>query len=544
MAYPELHTRRRRRSRYSPTPAWLTGRRTAALLAVVVLTPIVVYGARVVGGISKLTGSDPGTILGCLVKVKCDSTLASSTERINIALYGYGGDGHDGAYLTDSIMIVSIQPRPGRTAQVAEISVPRDWMVPIDAAGGDPYYGRVNEAYSDGQAQTPARTPRFKGNDHGGGLLADETMAHVLGLNINHFIGVDFQAFKSAVDSVGGVDVDVPDSFTDNQYPHGECDQGDCAYTTVHFDKGMQHMDGARALIFARSRHSYDNPAEASNFARNRRQQLILTALKQKVLSVGGIGKLPDLLNALGDNVITDLGITDANAIFNLVKDVDSKSFVHVSIDDGNFLYECGYPRNCSAAYEYAHDKSYESLQRYLRNIFPNPATLAQKTPVTIEDGTGAGSGASTRWNTLLGAIGFSTTDGGWVRRTATTQVIDNSGGTGSKTAQWMANYFGVTVQTPTAPSAAAAASAPTAAPAGGVTVVLGEDSERAWIGGGQGYPSNAASTLAPAAVQQQSSSSTVVRTAAPTRRPTPPPTPTPTPQPTLCLPPGCKPVH
>src|SRR5258708_39797397 len=72
MAYPQVHTRRRRRSRYRPMPAWLSGRRIAALLAVVVLTPLVVYGARVVGGISKLTGSDPGTILGCLVKVKCD----------------------------------------------------------------------------------------------------------------------------------------------------------------------------------------------------------------------------------------------------------------------------------------------------------------------------------------------------------------------------------------------------------------------------------------------------------------------------------------
>ena len=74
------------------------------------------------------------------------------------------------------------------------------------------------------------------------------------------------------------------------------------------------------------------------------------TALKAKVLSVGGIGKLPDLLGALGDNVITDLGIADANALYDLVKNVDQKNIVHVSVDDGNFLYECGYPRNCTAA--------------------------------------------------------------------------------------------------------------------------------------------------------------------------------------------------
>jgi polyisoprenyl-teichoic acid--peptidoglycan teichoic acid transferase len=546
MAYPEAHARRRRKSRYRPLPAWLTGRRIAALLALAVLTPIVVYGVRVVGGLSRLTGSNPGSVIGCFLKVKCDSALASSTQRINIALYGYGGDGHDGAYLTDSIMVVSIQPRASGPAQVAEISVPRDWMVPIDAAGGNPYYGRINEAYSDGMNFGPRPAPRFKGDNHGGGELADQTLEHVLGLHIDHFIGVDFHAFEAAVNAVGGVDIDVPDSFTDDQYPHGECDRGDCAVMTVHFTKGLQHMDGARALIFARSRHAYDNPAEASNFARNHRQQMIMNALKQKVLSVGGIGKLPDLLNALGDHVITDLGIADANAVFNLVKDVDSRSIVHVSIDDGNFLYECGYPRNCTAAYEYAHDKTYQSLQRYVRNLFPDPPTLAEKAPITFEDGTGMGVGSSTRWSQLIGAIGFTTTDAGPVRRTAATHVIDASGGRDTRTAQWLAGYFGVTVETPAPPSVNPAAATSTPAQPGGVTVLLGQDSERAWSGNDQGYPSNpgdnASSGLTQVGAQQQTAAPTAApKPHTPSPTPTPPP-PTPTPPPTLCLPPSCKP--
>lgn len=527
---------------------WLTGRRIAAVIAALIILPIAVYGVRVVGSLSKLSGSNPGAVLGCLIKVKCDSALASTSQRINIALYGYGGTGHDGAYLTDSIMVVSIQPRPGGRPQIAEISVPRDWMVPIDAAGGRPYYGRVNEAYSDGQAGGPVSAPRFKGDDHGGGKLADETLSTILGIPIQHFIGVDFQAFKAAVDSVGGVDINVPDSFTDNQYPHGECDQGDCAYMTVHFTAGVQHMDGSRALIFARSRHSSDNPAEASNFARNKRQQLVLTALKQKVLSVGGIGHLPDLLNALGDNVITDLGIADMNAIYGLVKDVDTKAIEHVSLDDGNFLYECGYPRNCGAAYEYAHDKTYESIHRYLRNLFPDPTTLAEKGPISIDDATGAGTGASMRWNQLLGAVGFTTTDAGPIRRTSTTQVIDNSGGRDAKTAQWLASYFGVTVSQGTPESNVPAAATTTPSPgssAGGITLVLGRDSEMAWTGNGQSYPASAADNapyaVAPAAAQQVQGSSSSATATSPPRTPAPTPAPTPTPQPTLCLPPLCK---
>jgi len=547
MAYPQAHARRRRRSRYRTAPAWLTGRRIAALVALVVLTPIVVYGVRVVGSLSKLSGSNPGAVIGCILKVKCDSQIASSTKRVNIALYGYGGSGHDGAYLTDSIMVVSIQPRANAAPQIAEISVPRDWMVPIDAAGNDhPYYGRINEAYSDGQAGGPVNAPQYKGDSHGGGELADKTLANVLGIPIDHFIGVDFTAFKSAVDAVGGVDVDVPDSFTDDAYPAGECAQGNCRTITVHFSKGMQHMDGARALIFARSRHAYDNLAEASNFARNKRQQLILNALKAKVLSVGGIGKLPDLLSALGDNVITDLGIADDTALYDLVKNVDSSKIVHVSIDDSNFLYECGYPRNCTAAYEYAHDKTYASLQHYLNDVFPDPSVLAEHAPINVEDGTGAGVGSSTRWSGLLGSLGFSATDAGPVRRTATTEVIDESGGKDAKTAQWLANYYGVSVETQ--PPASASTAAETTG--GGVTLLLGQDSERAWNGNNQGYPSNPADNGAPSALAPAAAQTSPPYSASPTtapRRtpePTPPPsTPPPTPTPIVCLPPGhCKP--
>jgi LCP family protein required for cell wall assembly len=524
----------------------MTGRRVAALLAVLVIAPLAVYGVRVVGSLSKLTGSNPASVLGCLVKVKCDSQLASSNKRINLALYGYGGAGHDGAYLTDSIMVISIQPRAGTTPQVAEISVPRDWMVPIDAAGGGhPYYGRVNEAYSDGQSGGPVSSPRYKGDGQGGGKLADQTLSNVLGIPIDHFVGIDFQAFQAAVDSVGGVDVNVPNSFTDDQYPHGECSKGDCAYMTVHFTKGVQHMDGTRALIFARSRHSADNPAEASNFARNHRQQLILNALKQRVLSVGGIGKLPDLLSALGDHVITDLNIADANALYDMVKNVDQTKIVHVSIDDSNFLYECGYPRNCTAAYEYAHDKTYASLQHYLSDVFTDPSVLNEHAQVTFLDGTGAGTGASTRWSALMNPVGLITTDGGTTKRTAITQVIDGSGGKSARTAQWLANYYGVTVQTQAPSSASTAAVTPAST---GVTVILGQDSESAWTGNGKSYPSNAAdnsapSALAPAAAQQPEGTPIPAHTAAPrTPAPTPPPsTPRPTPTPLVCLPP-CKP--
>ena len=61
-----------------------------------------------------------------------------------------------------------------------------------------------------------------------GAAVADPLLAHLLGIGINYFVGVDFDAFKQAVDAVGGITIDVPAGFTDNQYPAGECDVGNC----------------------------------------------------------------------------------------------------------------------------------------------------------------------------------------------------------------------------------------------------------------------------------------------------------------------------
>jgi LCP family protein required for cell wall assembly len=325
--------------------------------------------------------------------------------------------------------------------------------------------------------------------------VADPTLEHLLGIHIDHWIGLDFQAFKSAVDSVGGVDVVVPNSFTDYQYPAGECNGQpgqNCAYETVHFTAGPQHMNGARALQFARSRHSNDN-GEGSDFARSRRQQLIVAALKQKAVSIGGLGNLPDLLNSLGDNVVTDLHVNDLEALYSLLKDVPTTSILHISFDDTNLLYECGYPNSCGAAYIYAHDRSYAQNAHYLQNIFVDPAVLAQHAPVTIEDGSGRGVGASGRWSSMLNFMSLTTTDGGTVRRQATTQVIDQSGGRDSATAAWLAKFFGVTVTVPPSPTAAVATSAAahthafaspsTTGSIGGVVVILGQDEETAFLG-------------------------------------------------------------
>jgi LCP family protein required for cell wall assembly len=499
-----------------------------------------VYVGRVAWQLGFLFHRNPIAAIGDVLGGSDGSSVgqkAKNLQRINIALYGYGGDGHDGGYLSDSIMVVSIQPQASGPPQVAEISIPRDWYVPIDLGNGHSYSGRINEAYSDGQTNSyPNRADAYKG-DQGGGALANATLDKLLGIHIDHFVGIDFHAFQYAVDAVGGIDVNVPNTFTDYQYPHGECDQGDCALMTVHFNAGPQHMNGTQALIFSRSRHSADN-GEGTDFARSRRQQLVIQALRQKVVSVNGIAKLPDLLGALGGHVITDLGIGDSKSLYDLVKNVDSASIARVSVDDTNFLYECGYPTNCSAAYLFAHDNTYASIQHFMNSGFPSPAAVAEKAPVTVVDASGRGAGASGRWSTLLGEVHINAKDGGAKAVSQTTHVVLTGGGAGAaKTAQYLATLFGVPVETATAASGVAsvspAASPSAAAAPAGVTVILGADEERAFNHDNGSYGSSSSSggggsVATPRATRAPVS--TPEPTAVPTEAPTAPPTPAPTP--------------
>jgi len=182
-------------------------------------------------------------------------------ERVNILLLGIGGSGHEGPYLSDTNIILSIKPASG---EVAMISVPRDLMAKIDGHG----YRKINAADAFGEAERIGS----------GGDYARQIFEDTFSMKIPYYIRVDFTAFQEIIDAMGGVTVNVERPFTDNSFPGPGF-----SYETVSFASGTQTMNGEQALIFARSRHG--NNGEGSDFARAKRQQIILAALKQKALS-------------------------------------------------------------------------------------------------------------------------------------------------------------------------------------------------------------------------------------------------------------------
>jgi LCP family protein required for cell wall assembly len=192
-----------------------------------------------------------------------EQTLQGEQEdRINVLLLGMGGPGHDGPYLTDTIMVVSIKPS---TNEVAMISLPRDMGVQIPNQG----LRKINHANHFGE----------KEKEGWGGAFASEVIGETLGIPIHYYVRVDFKAFEEIIDEVGGVTVNVDTSFVDQLFPL----EGTIEYKTVSFKKGITTMDGDMALTFARSRHG--NNGEGSDFARAARQQKVILALKEKVLS-------------------------------------------------------------------------------------------------------------------------------------------------------------------------------------------------------------------------------------------------------------------
>ena len=211
--------------------------------------------------------------------------------QINILLLGYGGPNHDGPYLTDSMILASIKPD---TKQILLTSIPRDFLWKISANGSG---AKINEAFADGVGN--------KINFSGGGASAIAAVEGVSGETIPYFTSLDFQGFVDAVNKVAGLDVNVENTFTDDQYPN---DATNGYLPPQTFTAGQQHMDGARALIFARSRHAAG--VENGDFARSKRQEKILAAFRDKVNSlnlVGNAGTYNSLLSILADHFHTNI---------------------------------------------------------------------------------------------------------------------------------------------------------------------------------------------------------------------------------------------
>lgn len=268
-----------------------------------------------------------------VMKILRDPTVAllASEGRTNILILGKGGADHEAPDLTDSMMVVSLSHENNK---VSMISIPRDVWI-------DSMKAKINSAYYYGEQKV----------SRGGVVLARDAVYQVTNLPIHYTLLVDFQGFQEVVDLLGGVDIEVERAFTDEKYPveseerrakneEPEADQKSPTpvYETVAFEKGLQHMNGATALKFARSRNSTDLE-EGTDFARAKRQQKILIAIAKKLRqkeTVTNLSLLRELRALFGRYVLGDLGDEALLALGRIGVDVNISDIQHIGLDSTN----------------------------------------------------------------------------------------------------------------------------------------------------------------------------------------------------------------
>ncbi|MFA7245317.1 MAG: LCP family protein [Candidatus Magasanikbacteria bacterium] len=281
----------------------------------------------------------------------------SKNDRINVLLLGMGGLGHDGPYLTDTIMIASLKPS---TNEVALISIPRDLGVYTANYG----LRKINSLNSFGEVKQANM----------GGAYATEIISKTFGLDIQYYLRVDFNAFEKIIDEVGGVKINVERSFTDYMYP-----TPNYLYQTLVFEKGIQTLNGETALKFVRSRHG--NNGEGSDFARAERQQKVIMALKEKILSFGVLAnpvKIKNIIDTLESHITTNMTFEEMVSFGSVAKELQSQNIKNLVIDNGINGYLVNYTDPKTGAFMLAPNTgNFLKISDAIQNIFENDSTTA-----------------------------------------------------------------------------------------------------------------------------------------------------------------------
>jgi len=330
--------------------------------------------------------------------------IEQTEDKVNVLLLGNAGGKHDGATLTDSIIVASYNTK---TNKATLFSIPRDlWLENVDA--------KINTVYQLGKTQ----------HEDGDGLkYAEEKIGEIMGLPIHYGVRLDFNGFAKAIDLVEGVEVDVPKTFDDYVYPIEGKEQDLCGLTEkeieitedqyktlklpaktpasspadgkvriktlvglndkiatesadfacrferLHFDAGKMKMNGETALKFVRSRQGTNG--EGSDFARSRRQQLIIDAFRSKVLSLETLldpGKLLGLASTFGESFETDIANDKFLQFYNLSKKLEStENIVLGDLGKGESLLVVGTPGKYGAFVMVPKNDDWKTVSDFVR---------------------------------------------------------------------------------------------------------------------------------------------------------------------------------
>ncbi|HBB37147.1 MAG: hypothetical protein UX02_C0002G0354 [Candidatus Moranbacteria bacterium GW2011_GWC1_45_18] len=293
------------------------------------------------GFIKSLWKSIPG--------IGSDQLQGEEEGQINILLLGMRGNNMlGGGLLADSIMVVMARPKENK---VAIVSIPRDIWVNYPGTSNQ---GKINSVHA-----------LYEEKGEGKGMEAmKQIVGDITGIPIHYAVRIDFNGFKELVDTVGGVDIYLDSPFSEPTQFEGE--------NALNFTlpSGKNHIDGSKALFFVRARYA------SSDFERARRQQQVLLALKDKLMSLGTLadfGKVNNILNVLGEDVRTDMDISEMKKFFNLANTTQNPQISQKVFDtsDEGLLYSTRADTPEGKTYVLLPTGgNYEKIREVCRNIF------------------------------------------------------------------------------------------------------------------------------------------------------------------------------
>ena len=282
-------------------------------------------------------------------------------DRVNLLVIGVAGERktrlEQGNDLADAIMLVSLKPS---TRQAAMISIPRDLYTDIGRFG----VHRLNAAHDIGAKMG------YRGD--GPGLLMD-TVSRVVGQPIHGFIRIDFKAFAKVIDDLGGVDVYVYRPFRDFLFQ----DQ---------FDQGWQHMNGDRALRYARYR--YVHGAEGNNFARELRQQQVVSAVRKKLqhLSAQQALRLATTATTVSKYTLTNLTPGQMVDLYQTFHNMPSGNVRHVSLAPLTEVFMVTVKGDEGEAVR-PRDGNFGAVQQMARTVFTDMHPIVNRDQIQLSDG-------------------------------------------------------------------------------------------------------------------------------------------------------------
>lgn len=251
--------------------------------------------------------------------------VLSNTERTTILVMGLDRRPNENyPTRTDTMILMSFDPN---SQDASMLSVPRDLYIDIPGYGRE----RINAAYVLGAL--------YEGGEAGGAELAMETIERNLGVMVDHYVLIDFNAVTNLIDAIGGVQVDVPETIDDPTYP--DMNYG---YDPLYIPAGLQTLNGETALKYMRTRHG------DSDFERSRRQQLTLFALREQLEVLGATGlarRAPQIWTEVQGGVFTDMTLNDMLGLLNVASGLSAESINSGVID---YNYASGYTTTAGAS--------------------------------------------------------------------------------------------------------------------------------------------------------------------------------------------------